>query len=449
MKKLLIILILLLCSCRVIIAQERGDMMLLVSQEQYNNEQPSIYDLDYQAILDYATSNGITHPSFDVKGAQNAFLIALKTAGVWDKLDVLHIAVNDIGKDFAYINWINPGNYYIVPTDDAVVLFESGEGISQVGTTTLNTGYNPSLNGVNYTLNSASFGYRINDLGESLGTDDAIMRAGIDGTTQTGGGLLLYDSSFGCKVYLNNESNERFGNVYRYITNNADNFLVVNRDSSTNIQLYQNGSFLTNTETTAPTTGLPNYELQYFVNSFENTQVGVWFVGGSMTAQEISDFNSAIDNYYSTYVNELFTTSAAAIGALESNDTAGWSTAGQINITSESSPDTPQDGSYYIAVEGTDSGGTGDRAQFNVTIENGETYEIKIKAREAVGSDGRIQLFAGVSGWSTVQLTSTWTEYVQTVTATSTTMTMRFYPNNGSGSIGDTIHIDSISVIKQ
>ncbi|NRB65482.1 MAG: hypothetical protein HRU40_21110, partial [Saprospiraceae bacterium] len=171
--------------------------------------------------------------------------------------------------------------------------------IAQGGTTTLNTGYNPSLNGVNYTLNSASFGYRIGDLGESLGTDDAVMRAGIDGTTLTGGGLLLYDSSFGCKVYLNNESNERFGNVYRYITNNADNFLVVNRNSSTNIQLYQNGSFLANTETTAPTTGLPNYELQYFVNSFDNTQVGIWFAGGSMTAQEISDFNDAINDLIS------------------------------------------------------------------------------------------------------------------------------------------------------
>ena len=146
--------------------------------------------------------------------------------------------------------------------------------------------------------------------------------------------------------------------------------------------------------------------------------------------------------------SELFTTSAAAIGSNESNDTSGWSAVGQINITSESTPDTPQDGSYYIEVEGTDSGGTGDRAQYNVPVEVGEQYEVRIFAREANGTQGRIQLFAGVSGWSTVQLTSTWTEYVQTVTATSTTMTMRFYPNSGSGIVGSVIHLDKISVKK-
>lgn len=144
---------------------------------------------------------------------------------------------------------------------------------------------------------------------------------------------------------------------------------------------------------------------------------------------------------------ELFQGNAASDNHGEVDATTGWSAVGQITITSDTTD--PQTGSNHITITNTDAGGTGDRAQFEITVENGEQYEIRIWGREATGTEGRIQLFAGVSGWSTVQLTNTWTEYVQTVTATSTTMTMRFYPNSNGTASSDSIYIDNISVIKQ
>lgn len=144
--------------------------------------------------------------------------------------------------------------------------------------------------------------------------------------------------------------------------------------------------------------------------------------------------------------NELFQGNSAADNHGEVDGTTGWAAVGQITITSDTTD--PQTGANHITITNTDAGGTGDRAQFEITVENGSQYEIRIWGREAVGTEGRIQLFAGVSGWSTVQLTNTWTEYVQTVTATSTTMTMRFYPNSNGTASSDAIYIDNISVIK-
>ena len=60
MKKLLLILFILLSSCRVIIAQERGNMMLLVSQEQFNNEafgQELVTNGDFSSSSNWGFSN--------------------------------------------------------------------------------------------------------------------------------------------------------------------------------------------------------------------------------------------------------------------------------------------------------------------------------------------------------------------------------------------------------
>lgn len=234
----------------------------------------SNYDDDYQAILNYATANTITKPSTAIQDIQNQLVIDLKTAGIWSKLDVLHIFTNDGNDNFSYINWINPNLYYVTEN---------------------NTGYNPSTDAINYTLNEASFGYKRNNNVASWGTDAYVMRSGIDGITQTGGGLWLYDQSFGGKVYLNNEINERFGNTYRFISSTENIFLVINRVDSNNIHLYQDGGYLTDTETIAPSVGLPPYDLIYNANILDD--IHLTFVGGKLTTTEIEDFNTAINTY--------------------------------------------------------------------------------------------------------------------------------------------------------
>src|SRR6056297_1810555 len=64
------------------------------------------FDPDYQAILDYATTEGYTLPSAGQQTLQNQLVVDLKTAGVWSKLDAFSVFATDGDSDFALIDWI-------------------------------------------------------------------------------------------------------------------------------------------------------------------------------------------------------------------------------------------------------------------------------------------------------------------------------------------------------
>jgi hypothetical protein len=66
------------------------------------------YDSDYQAVLNYATTQGYTLPSASQQIIQNQLVIDLKAGGIWNKLDVLYIFANDGGGDFGTLNWKSP-----------------------------------------------------------------------------------------------------------------------------------------------------------------------------------------------------------------------------------------------------------------------------------------------------------------------------------------------------
>jgi hypothetical protein len=44
------------------------------------------FDADYQAVLDYATSQGYTLPSTGQQTLQNQLVVDLKAGGIWSKL---------------------------------------------------------------------------------------------------------------------------------------------------------------------------------------------------------------------------------------------------------------------------------------------------------------------------------------------------------------------------
>ena len=59
------------------------------------------YDSDYQAVLDYATTQGYTLPSSGQQTLQNQLVADLKDAGVWSKLDTFAVFATDGNEDFA------------------------------------------------------------------------------------------------------------------------------------------------------------------------------------------------------------------------------------------------------------------------------------------------------------------------------------------------------------
>jgi hypothetical protein len=117
-------------------------------------------DPDYQAILDYATANGIPLPSAPEQIMNNATMYDLKASGVWDKSDALWVTINVGNSAFATLNWKNPASFRLVivnsVTWDNVNGFE-GDGVSGHVT----TGFNAAIHGVNYTLNNAGIMFNV------------------------------------------------------------------------------------------------------------------------------------------------------------------------------------------------------------------------------------------------------------------------------------------------
>jgi hypothetical protein len=114
------------------------------------------YSSEYQQLLNYATTQGYTLPSSDQKAKQNALIIALKSNGIWDSLDVFYCFANNGSKEFATLNWKDPSTFQCAMVNSPV--FTSNVGFKSTGPTQyLDTQYIPN-NGTNYTLADASFG---------------------------------------------------------------------------------------------------------------------------------------------------------------------------------------------------------------------------------------------------------------------------------------------------
>jgi len=106
---------------------------------------------EYQIVYDAYVG---TIPDATQAAAQNAMVCALVAAGVWAKLDTLHIFANGDSPN-CLLNWMNPG------TLDASLfnapLFTSWEGITGNGSTQyIDSNFNPTTSGVNFIKDSAS-----------------------------------------------------------------------------------------------------------------------------------------------------------------------------------------------------------------------------------------------------------------------------------------------------
>ena len=123
-------------------------------------------DSDYQAILDYATTQGYTLPSAGQQILQNALVTSLKATGIWSELDFLYVMATDGDSDYARINWSNPGTFQLVDTSGTPV-FDPDEGFDRSCGNYMSGGYIPATDTNNATLNSTSmFLYDWNSLTE-------------------------------------------------------------------------------------------------------------------------------------------------------------------------------------------------------------------------------------------------------------------------------------------
>ena len=250
---------------------------------QYSVNTGVAIDADYQAVLDRSTALGYQAPKADQQALQNTLLKSLKTAGIWDKLDLFYVFASDGDSDFATLNWKAPSNFRISKVSSPT--FTTDTGFSGNGTSSyLDTDYIPTNDATHYSQDAASFGFFISSLGSSSAS----------GLSDFGSPDVTHRSWYrraGNRFYLNSSG---FVSRTAYSSNV---FVHANRSSASNTQIIHNGVTKDN-NTEHNSSGMPTASFTAFKRSstFSDSTLGVAFVGGDLSS-EASDFYDAINTY--------------------------------------------------------------------------------------------------------------------------------------------------------
>jgi len=242
-----------------------------------------VFDADYQAVLDYATTQGYTLPSSGQQTLQNQLVVDLKDGGIWSKLDTFAVFATDGDSDFALIDWKRVTDYTAInsPTFTTNVGFQ-GNGTSSY----IDSNYNASTSGVNYLTGNYSFGWYMDTIDASPSAE-AAFAATIPGSNWVRYPLkrFYYTSGVSFQAY----SNLTIGS----------NQMVMANASATNLTLYANGS-LTDTISIGATKNPANANfLAFYQNlapNYSDSQLGMVYAGGNLDSQA-SDFYNAWNTY--------------------------------------------------------------------------------------------------------------------------------------------------------
>jgi hypothetical protein len=196
------------------------------------------YEPEYAALLAYARSQSIPLPDDAQKRRDNLGIRYAKAQGIWSEADVWY-KMRSNGSyhvDFACLNWKNPGTFTLQRFNSPTF---GADGFTGNGTNMyLDSGWNPSTNGVKFTQNNCSHVSMI--------------------TTNTGGGLsyscwrtspdfssisISPRSTIDIQTAHINSPVQLSGSSYL----SGLNSYVIDRNSST-VRFYRNGS-LSNTFT--------------------------------------------------------------------------------------------------------------------------------------------------------------------------------------------------------
>ena len=241
----------------------------------------SIYDATYQAILDYATTQGYTLPSDEQKLLQNQLLIDLKSAGVWNKLDTFANFATNGSTQFALIDWKRLVQY------DASTnpTFTPNEGFMGNGTSSyIDTNFNPSTESTNYITNDASrymylFSGSVGQRIDGTFSDNNIRLGSYNTQKINSGSINLMNSAF------------------PYTTTKG--MKSIHRTSSTDVTLY---NALVGENRTLLSVGLPNENQWIFRQggNYSNAKISMYAMGSSLISE-----NTDFVNAFNTYLNSL------------------------------------------------------------------------------------------------------------------------------------------------
>lgn len=251
------------------------------------------------AIIAYANSQGWTIPSSGTISAMVTLVNSLVSSGIWNKLDIFYMfGYNDTSlSNFSRINWINPGTFNITFNSGGCTYFNNGFNNTYDGSYTgnkLNTNFITSTNGTNYSLNDCSIGVY------GFVTFNIFVQSGR--LFSDGSAYSEVQSVVGPKTvtysYFYALQNTRIA----FTPQTGLNVFV--RNSSTNTDIYVNGTL--NTSNTSTSTSLSTNAMNLLLSTNASagggvaddfTYISTYFMGSSLNSTE----NTSLNTYISTF----------------------------------------------------------------------------------------------------------------------------------------------------
>jgi hypothetical protein len=234
-----------------------------------------VYDVDYQAVLNYATTQGYTKPSGSQQLLQNQLVIDLKSAGIWSKLDTFAVFATDGNSDFALIDWIRLSQYTAV---NSPTFTTNGGFTGNLTSSYIDTNYNPSTSGVNYTLNNAGRFFWIDNRSGGVleGTDTNATNDSRNSTTSA-------------------QKINQVTNLSASVNLAIDEFHAINRTSLNNVELFTNNTQYSRTALSVSIANSNQFVMRGG-SSYNGSRFRFYGMGASLVSEN-TDFYNAIDTY--------------------------------------------------------------------------------------------------------------------------------------------------------
>ena len=241
------------------------------------------FDPAYQAVLDFATSEGITLPSANQQILQNNVALSLKDKGLWNKKDAFGLFATDGNVDFALICWkrLIKMNAINSPTFTINGGFD-GNGSSSY----IDTLFKPAIDGVNFLQD---------DAGVSVNTNTSVEKDYILGTSSTANGSVRIRQKNNPDSQINSDTFTAEGVDFE-VTGN----IHVDRISSTEVTSRSSDGSVTNSSNSTGLTSNPIWLLR-ITDSYYNGNILSFSARSSFTEQEKDDYDTIIN----TYLNAL------------------------------------------------------------------------------------------------------------------------------------------------
>lgn len=233
------------------------------------------YSTEAQAVIGAFT----TPPTTDRKAIINYTIDMLKLSSAWSLIDVMHLTAAADSQALT-INWKNPGTFNLVAVNAPT--FTADRGFAGNGTSSYyRTQFTPSVNGVNYTRDNASFWVWNNTNTQNAAGD-------IGNNTTSPLALLVARNTTDQTTIRMNDATALAGS-----TTNGQGWFGGQRTGSTARKVWKNNASIGSD--TQASTGLPTTEMWLGASNsgtFSTHQIAADMWAASLSGKEAAVFNA-------------------------------------------------------------------------------------------------------------------------------------------------------------